>query len=308
MHWEKQIPLQGCLRRCILTNGELLRVEPHFPVMKPCQPPNTLPGISPEPGDNQSPCWRPDLESSLESVDVVQQTDAASFLNKKKRFEIPFVPWRWRFVFLSGSIALKAAISHAGGGADLNLEVEGAPPFFWVSQKFQGWFFVAKKRLVDPLEIFEIVWTFQFRPFSFGNVSHFFGGSMDWNWNRDCWHGSWWHVVEFQSQMSIFRVGHHYFNLCDQAVHIRSSLGQVGHAEGWMESCKARVSKVWVEHLLEISIFGTIYDIGGWVITFGSITLALLWYDINSPTCWCSPKHGGVFFPFCAQVSPRCRS
>ena len=53
---------------------------------------------------------------------------------------------------------------------------------------------------------------------------------------------------------------------------------------------------------LRYVFFGTIYDVGGWVITFGSITLALLWYDINSPTCWCSPKHGGVFFLFV----PRC--
>lgn len=180
--------------------------------------------------------------------------------------------------------------SQPGGG-------RSAPLFLSVPTKFfKGDFFVAKQDgLWTLLKYLKLYGNFN----SDGNVRHFFWGSMDWNLNRDCWHGSWWHVVEFLSQMSIFRAGH-------QAVHIRSSLGQVGHAEGWMESRKARLilPKSESSICLRYVLFGTIYDIGGWVITFGSITLALLWYDINSPSCWCSPKHGGVFFFSC--FVPRC--
>ena len=81
---------------------------------------------------------------------------------------------------------MKAAITHAGGGADLNLEVEGAPPLFCECHKKNSkadFLFSKQNGLWSLLKYLKLYGSFD----SDGNVRPFFFGGMpmDWNLNRD---------------------------------------------------------------------------------------------------------------------------
>lgn len=254
----------------------------HLPVMKPCQ--------------TQILClesaWNQETIKALVegrispwrcSVDVAQQTETTS--SKQKKFEIPLYLHDF-FIFFP----TMAPLHH------LAPEVVRIWTWRWKERPFlsvRGWCF---------LEIFEIVWKFQFRPFFDLKVSHFLGGSMDGIETVDMAHGDtllsfWanWVYSEWGNTTSTFVTlcpcdflpNFHQFS--DQAVHIRSSLGQVGHAEGWMESCKALVSQ-------------SLSRASAWDMYF--LYTQYFMNDISSPSCWCSPKHGGVFFcVLCPGVS-----